>query len=102
LLVRVVHRFLAPDHLHVPIFLATALVAFTLSNRLQPESGLVAVTVMGVALANQRLAPVKHVVEFKENLQVLLIGTLFIALGSRTDGATLTSAGWRARPSSLP
>ncbi len=56
---------------------------FTASNSLQHESGLLAVTVMGVILANQKAIRIKHIIEFKENLQVLLISTLFILLASR-------------------
>jgi len=72
-----------PDYLQNPITLATVISVFTLSNLLQHESGLLAVTVMGLLLANQKTVRVKHIVEFKENLQVLLISTLFILLASR-------------------
>jgi hypothetical protein len=64
--------------------------AFTGANLLQPESGLLAVTVMGVFLANQRWADVRHIVEFKENLRVLLISSLFILLAARLKPAELT------------
>ena len=57
--------------------------AFTVSNYLSAESGLLATTVMGIALANQKLSPVKHIVEFKENLRVLMISVLFIVLAAR-------------------
>ncbi len=72
-----------PDYLQNPITLATVVVIFTLSNLLQHESGLLAVTVMGLLLANQKTVRIKHILEFKENLQVLLISTLFILLASR-------------------
>ncbi len=56
---------------------------FSTSNLLQAESGLLAVTVMGAALASQKLVTVRHIVEFKENLRVLLISALFIILAAR-------------------
>jgi Trk K+ transport system NAD-binding subunit len=71
------------DHLQNSMTLLMVVAALALSNLLQPEAGLLTVTVMGVVLANQNLVPIKHIVDFKENLQVLLIGTLFIVLASR-------------------
>ena len=40
---------------------------------------------MGMLLANQTEAHVRHVVEFKENLRVLLISGLFIVLAARLE-----------------
>lgn len=72
-----------PDYLQNPMTLMVVIGVFTASNLLQHESGLLAVTVMGILLANQKSVRVKHIIEFKENLQVLLISTLFILLASR-------------------
>jgi hypothetical protein len=69
--------------------------AFTASNLLQEESGLFTVTLMGVFLANQRLVPVKHIVEFKENLRVLLIASLFILLAARVSPDDFRALGWQ-------
>ena len=63
--------------------LALALASFSGANLLRKEAGLVAVTVMGVALANQKAATIRHIVEFKENLRVMLLSTLFILLAAR-------------------
>lgn len=76
-------RYWVADHLQNGMTLLMVVAALALSNLLQPEAGLLTVTVMGVVLANQKLVPIKHIVDFKENLQVLLIGTLFIVLASR-------------------
>jgi NhaP-type Na+/H+ or K+/H+ antiporter len=76
-------RYWVADHLQNSMTLLMVVAALALSNLLQPEAGLLTVTVMGVVLANQNLVPIKHIVDFKENLQVLLIGTLFIVLASR-------------------
>ncbi|TFH35007.1 MAG: hypothetical protein E4G93_04420, partial [Dehalococcoidia bacterium] len=66
-------RYLIPDSLHSPLALALAVAAFALSDAFQSDSGLVAVTVMGIILANQNTVSITHIVEFKENLRVLLI-----------------------------
>jgi NhaP-type Na+/H+ or K+/H+ antiporter len=76
-------RYWIPDFLQNPVALMFVVLAFTLSNHFQAESGLLAVTIMGIALANQGQVTVKHIVEFKENLRVLLIAGLFIILAAR-------------------
>ena len=68
-----------------------AVSAFTLSNHFQHESGLLATTLMGVILANQKQVDVRHVLEFKENLVVLMISTLFIVLSARLELATFSA-----------
>lgn len=90
-------RYLVPDFLQNAVVLAIVLLLFAVSNQLQSESGLVTVTVLGIYLANQRSVPIKHVVEFKENLRVLLLAVLFIVLASRIQPsmAELEEIGWR-------
>ncbi len=97
-LVIVVRKYWLPDYLHGAFFLVIALVAFGISNYFREESGLVAVTVLGIALANQKKVSVEHVLEFKENLRVLLIGCLFILLGSRLKLSQLAEIGWVGIP----
>lgn len=75
--------YLLPDFLQNAFSLTMVVSAFTVSNHWQAESGLLATTVMGIALANQKISPVKHIVEFKENLRVLIISSLFIVLAAR-------------------
>ena len=80
-----------PDFLQNATSLMFVVAAFVVSNLLQHESGLLAVTVMGVALANQKFADVRHIAEFKENLRVLLISAVFILLSARLQPAELKS-----------
>lgn len=84
-----------PDYLHALAFLACGAVVFVGANRIQHESGLLAVTLLGILLANQKSASVKHILEFKEHLRVLLISMLFIVLAGRIDPAALVALGWR-------
>ena len=67
-------------------------VAFTGSNYFEHEAGLLTVTVLGIALANQRSVSVKHILEFKENLRVLIISSLFIVLSGRIELTDLNGA----------
>ena len=96
LLQGVLRRYLLPDHLQNPLILAYVLLLFALSNQLKSESGLVTVTLLGIYLANQRVVSVRHIVEFKENLSVLLISMLFITLASRLrlDADAFRRIGW--------
>jgi len=71
--------------LAVLVFEALLVGAFVLSNHLQAESGLFAVTLMGLVLDNQKHVAVKHILDFKENLSVLIISALFILLSDRLE-----------------
>ena len=93
LLVVVLKRYWIPDYLQNPALLTAVVTVFFASNCARPESGLVAVTVLGIALANQKSVAVKHVIEFKENLRVLLISCLFVVLSARLELADLGELG---------
>jgi NhaP-type Na+/H+ or K+/H+ antiporter len=87
------HRI--PDHLESLVALLFIVLAFAGSTLLQPESGLVAVTLMGVLLANSGVT-LKHIIEFKESLSLLLISGLFILLAARVQVASFQAMGWQA------
>jgi len=83
LIVLLLKRYWVPDFLQSAVTLAVVMLVFSLSDLVLPESGLLAVTVMGSALASQKVVTVRHIVEFKENLRVLLISALFVILAAR-------------------
>ncbi len=93
LLVVMLRKFWIPDELQNPVTLGLLVIAFVSANLLQDESGLLAVTVMGMALANQRRVNVKHILEFKETLSILLVSSLFVLLASRLDVKQLSALG---------
>jgi NhaP-type Na+/H+ or K+/H+ antiporter len=76
-------RQLIPEYLQNYGALAIVLLAFTLSNTFAHESGLLTVTVMGIALCNMRDVHVEDILDFKEHLTVLLVSMLFILLAAR-------------------
>lgn len=78
-----------PDFLHASVTAMLVVLGFGVSNVIQEESGLLTVTVMGIVMANQRQASVRHVLEFLENLRVVLISALFIVLSARLTVADL-------------
>ncbi|MCB0881693.1 MAG: sodium:proton antiporter [Thermoleophilia bacterium] len=83
LLAWVVRRHWVPDYLQGVLFLGVALGCQVASNAAASESGLLTVTVLGIVLANVPGLELRHVREFKEHLQVLLVGVLFIVLAGR-------------------
>jgi NhaP-type Na+/H+ or K+/H+ antiporter len=94
-LVLMLRRHMIPDYLQSPLALMLVVASFTGANIVQSESGLFATTIMGIALANQKFARVQHILEFKENLTVLLVSSLFILLGARLRLEDLAKLDWR-------
>jgi NhaP-type Na+/H+ or K+/H+ antiporter len=94
-LVLFIDRQWVPDFLQSPLALMIVVTAFAASNVAQPESGLLTATLMGVAVANQKRVDVKHIIEFKENLRVLMISSLFIILAARLSIDDLGQIGVR-------
>ena len=91
LVILMLRYYAVPDSLQNSFSLAMVVLAYASSNALQPESGLLAATVMGLVLANQTSVSVKHIVDFKENLRVLIISSLFIVLAARIELRDLVS-----------
>ncbi|WP_010220241.1 cation:proton antiporter [Pseudomonas donghuensis] len=86
------HQWL-PEYLHNLASLAAVLGIFIAANHVMHESGLLAVTLMGMWLANMKGVDVRQILHFKENLSVLLISGLFILLAARLDLDALIGLG---------
>lgn len=82
-------RYWIPDHLVAAVALGFVVLAYSATNALVEEAGLVAVTMMGVVMANQQRTNLHHLVDFKENLSQVLLGSLFVLLAARIDLADL-------------
>ncbi|MGF6492491.1 NhaP-type Na+/H+ or K+/H+ antiporter [Luteibacter sp. 621] len=78
-------RHWIPEYLQNFGTLAAVLIAFSASNAIAHESGLLAVTIMGIALGNMRDVHIDDIMDFKEHLTTLLVSTLFILLAARLD-----------------
>jgi NhaP-type Na+/H+ or K+/H+ antiporter len=91
----VLRRHWIPEYLLNTVTLAVVVMAFAGSDYLAHESGLLAVTVMGVWLANMRGLDMSEILSFKESLSILIISMLFIVLGARLDPADILSTGWQ-------
>ncbi len=78
-----------PDYLVNVVTLAALFAAFSLSNLITDESGLLAAVVMGVLLANAGLPNLEALLSFKEDLSVLFVSMLFIVLSANLELSTL-------------
>ncbi|GGY29452.1 sodium/hydrogen antiporter [Rhodanobacter panaciterrae] len=76
-------RQLIPEYLQNYAVLAAVLFAFSVSNVITHESGLLAVTIMGIALGNMRGVHIDDILDFKESLTTVLVSLLFILLAAR-------------------
>ena len=85
-----------PEYLHSLFVLMAVVALFALSDSIQPESGLLAVTVMGMTLANMPGIHLEDIRQFKENLSLLLLSALFIVLAARIDAAVFRQLDWVA------
>ena len=84
-------NYLLPDLYQNMLSLAVVVGIFAVSNTVRAESGLFAVTIMGLLLANQPFVSVRRIVDFKENLRVVIISALFIVLAARLERDEITS-----------
>jgi NhaP-type Na+/H+ or K+/H+ antiporter len=76
-------RQMIPEYLQAYGTLIAVLGAFTLANRFAHESGLVAVTIMGITLGNLRRVHIENIMDFKEHLSTVLVSLLFVILAAR-------------------
>ncbi len=83
-----------PEYLKVPVLLTSVIVVFVLSNQIEHEAGLVAVTVMGIALANMNITSLRSIHPFKQNIAVLLISGIFILLSASLEFEELAYLNW--------
>jgi NhaP-type Na+/H+ or K+/H+ antiporter len=83
-----------PEGLESVFTLAWAVALFQGSNALLPETGIVSVIMAGLVVGNTRLRVVSELLEFKEQLTVLLIGLLFVLLAADVRLAQVASLGW--------
>ncbi|MEZ4573107.1 MAG: cation:proton antiporter [Thermomicrobiales bacterium] len=84
-------NYLFPDLYQNMLSLAVVVGIFAISNTIRAESGLFAVIVMGLLLANQPYVSVRRIIDFKENLRVVIISSLFIVLAARLERNEITS-----------
>ena len=84
------------EFMKVPVLLVTVLAVYASTDIVLHESGLLAVTVMGIVIANVRLPSLVELRRFKENVTVLLVSGVFVLLAASIDAEMLARLDWRA------
>ncbi|EPX83652.1 cation:proton antiporter [Salipiger mucosus] len=95
-LVRAFRNALVPEYMKVPVLFVLLLGVFAVSDHLLHESGLLAVTVMGLWIANAGLPSYVEMRRFKEHATVLLVSGVFILLAANMSLETLMTLDWTA------
>lgn len=85
-----------PEYMKVPVLFATLLACFAVSDSVLHESGLLAVTIMGIVMANAELPSYTELRRFKEHATILLVSGVFILLAANLDVEALKALDWRA------
>ncbi len=78
-------RHWLPEYLHNVATLSLVIFAYTIANHFDSGSGLLAVTLMGVLMANMQDVHIDDIVDFKESLSILLISGVFIMLAAQIN-----------------
>lgn len=78
-----------PEFLKSPAVFIIVIFCFTLSDEMVHGAGLLAVTVMGMTLANMGIRSLDDFSHFKENVSILLISAIFIMIASSLQLETL-------------
>lgn len=94
LIVQAFRRGWVPEYMKVPLLFVGVLGVFAGSDTLLHESGLLAVTVMGLVIANADLPSYHELHRFKEHATILLVSGVFILLAAGTKFEVLAQLDW--------
>lgn len=89
-------RAKVPEYMKVPVLFVVLLVVFAIADFELHESGLLAVTIMGIWIANAGLANFTEMRRFKEHATVLLVSGVFIIMAAGMSLETLARLNWRS------
>ena len=95
-LARAFKRGWVPEYMKVPVLFALLLGIFGLADSVLHESGLLAVTIMGIVIANANLPSYTELRRFKEHATVLLVSGVFILLAAGLNIEAVSALDWRA------
>ncbi|GAB4074024.1 sodium:proton antiporter [Barrientosiimonas marina] len=85
------NKGLFPEFLKSPIIMSFVLLCFSLGELIMQETGMLAVTVMGltVAVTKKYIASIANVTHFAENISVILTSTVFVLLTASLTRETI-------------
>ncbi|HBU97846.1 cation:proton antiporter, partial [Thalassospira lucentensis] len=92
--VQVFRRGWIPEFLKAPLVLGVLLTCFAGANIVQEETGLLAVTVLGLVIGNAHLMAIDEIRRFKETLTVILVSSVFIILTATLEWSMVEELTW--------
>lgn len=95
-IVKAFREALVPEYMKVPMLFVLVIAAFAVSDKVLHESGLLAVTVMGLIIANANLPSYTEIYRFKEHATTLLLSGVFILLAASVNFGMMGLLSWRA------
>lgn len=87
---------MVPEYMKVPVLFGLVLLVYASTDHVLHESGLLAVTVMGIYLANAHLPSLDELRRFKEHVTVILVSGVFILLAASLEVDMIRQLDWRA------
>ncbi len=84
-------RGLVPEYMKVPVLFGVVLAVYAGSDKVLHESGLLAVTVMGLVIANSHLPSFTELQRFKEHATVILVSGVFVMLAASLERSMILS-----------
>ena len=85
---------LVPEDIRNVFTLATLLTLYAVSEAVLPESGILAAPVAGIVVGNARTRLHAELLEFKEQVTVMLVAMLFVLLAADVRVAEVIELGW--------
>lgn len=89
-------RAWVPEYMKVPVLFVSVIAVFAATDTVLHETGLLAVTIMGMVVANARLSSYAELHRFKEHATILLVSGVFVLMAASLDFSTLGELTWRA------
>jgi NhaP-type Na+/H+ or K+/H+ antiporter len=86
---------LVPEYLQNVTTLGLVCFVFSGANLIEHESGILAVTVMGIVIANFKNIDLRMMTHFKESLSMILISSLFILLAAKLNLQLMSDILWK-------
>ncbi|MGE0157774.1 MAG: cation:proton antiporter [Gemmatimonadales bacterium] len=86
---------LIPDEIHNVFVLALVLTLYAISEAIVTQSGILAAPVAGIVVGNSDTRLHAELMEFKEQLTIMLVAMLFVLLAADVRLLEVTALGWR-------
>ncbi|HFB54521.1 MAG TPA: sodium:proton antiporter, partial [Hellea balneolensis] len=80
-----------PEYLKAPVVLIWVLFIYVVANEIAEETGLLAVTALGMTMANTKFAAQDEMRRFKESIAILLVSGVFVILTATLTPEVLKS-----------